>query len=52
MQLYRKRIMILERNAVGKHELGLQRVAVIGLIKSFHAYLNTFRNDALHFRGV
>lgn len=40
--------MILQGNAVGKHILRLQRIAVIGLVKCFHAYLYALRDHTCH----
>ena len=48
VQFHRERIMVFNSNAISKHKLRLQRVAVILLIECFNANLNTFRNHADH----
>lgn len=42
VQLDRKIVMILDRDAIGKHILSRKRVGVIRLVKRLHAYFHAF----------
>ena len=48
VQFNGKSIVILQRNAVSKHEFRLQRVAVIRLVKGFHTYFHALGDHAGH----